>query len=264
MSISLGYQLPGFNGGFSPFLAAVTGFKPLAHLELNLGQAVGLFGWLTISDMKCSLYSTASILKDSLATLSISKPFGNRPSCVAHLLHALHVHIEETICRELKQQHAAVIGHSPSALRKANPTIHPKSQTAGDDGSEYTVPESSFIDDDDGATDQKVLTCMSMQRDLSPSFGSCTSLLCGDLQKLLKIRNNCRYSCESVAPALALPPPQWTVKGSIIMDTDKKSMQRRRLGGSGGVHHLNLPSHDGTGHGAIAVQAYEQAKVFTS
>ncbi|KAF8525467.1 hypothetical protein BU17DRAFT_83636 [Hysterangium stoloniferum] len=34
--------------------------------------------------------------------------------------------------------------------------------------------------------------------------------------------------------ALPLPPPRWTVKGSIIMDMDKKSMQRRRIVASGG------------------------------
>ncbi|KAF8525453.1 hypothetical protein BU17DRAFT_62609 [Hysterangium stoloniferum] len=71
--------------------------------------------------------------------------------------------------------------------------------------------------------------------------------------------------------ALTQPPPRWTVKGSIIMDMDKKSMQRRCIVASGEVHHLvrNLHSHDGTGHSALAGRAYEQpgscaeAKVFT-
>ncbi|KAF8499431.1 hypothetical protein BU17DRAFT_102782 [Hysterangium stoloniferum] len=40
---------------------------------------------------------------------------------------------------------------------------------------------------------------------------------------------------------LTLPPPRWTVKGSIIMDTDKKSMQRRCIVASGEVHHLICP-----------------------
>ncbi|KAF8522788.1 hypothetical protein BU17DRAFT_86737 [Hysterangium stoloniferum] len=57
MSILLGYQLPGFNRGFSPFAAAVTGFKLLANIDLNLEQAARLFGLLPVSDMKCSLYS---------------------------------------------------------------------------------------------------------------------------------------------------------------------------------------------------------------
>ncbi|KAF8498381.1 hypothetical protein BU17DRAFT_103040 [Hysterangium stoloniferum] len=57
MSILLGYQLPGFNRGFSPFAAAVTGFKLLANIKLNLEQAARLFGLLPVSDMKCSLYS---------------------------------------------------------------------------------------------------------------------------------------------------------------------------------------------------------------
>ncbi|KAF8510724.1 hypothetical protein BU17DRAFT_69928 [Hysterangium stoloniferum] len=59
----------------------------------------------------------------------------------------------------------------PYISPKTNTTIHSKSQTAGDDGSEYTVPESSFNDDgDDEATDQKVLAGMSTQTDLSPAF----------------------------------------------------------------------------------------------
>ncbi|KAF8503986.1 hypothetical protein BU17DRAFT_101581 [Hysterangium stoloniferum] len=92
----------------------------------------------------------------------------------------------------------------PHISPKTNTTIYPKSQTVSDDGSDYTVPEFSFMDDDDEATDQKVLAGTSTQTDLSPAFG------------------------------LALPPPQWTVKGSIIMDPDKKSMQRRRIGASWG------------------------------
>ncbi|KAF8490567.1 hypothetical protein BU17DRAFT_72704 [Hysterangium stoloniferum] len=288
ISILLGYKLPGFNRGFSPFLAAVTGFKIFTNLELNLEQAAGLFGWRPFVTAMC--HSEA------------------QPSSVVHLPHSLRVHIEETICRELKQRHAAVIGsacitlihtalvftllgaivyfahsrlqnahvrgervadqataaddgnveggdatdhapavdggnvegtndadhapavddgsvegnsadrpaavddgslegtdadpdstpriswktgerestlesmapscwmdrygrdHSPSALCKTNTTIHPKSQTAGDDGSEYMVPESSFIDDDDEATEQKVLAGTSTQTDLSPAF----------------------------------------------------------------------------------------------
>ncbi|KAF8498038.1 hypothetical protein BU17DRAFT_72357 [Hysterangium stoloniferum] len=302
ISILLGYKLPGFNRGFSPFLAAVTGFKIFTNLELNLEQAAGLFGWLPFVTAMC--HSEA------------------QPSSVVHLPHSLRVHIEETICRELKQRHAAVIGsacitlihtalvftllgaivyfahsrlqnahvrgervadqataaddgnveggdatdhapavdggnvegtddadHAPTVddgsvegnsadrpaavddgslegtdadpdstpriswedrgkgvdLRehgplmldgslwtgsftqrivqgpnnemfhphinpKTNTTIHPKSQTAGDDGSEYMVPESSFIDDDDEATEQKVLAGTSTQTDLSPAF----------------------------------------------------------------------------------------------
>ncbi|KAF8511411.1 hypothetical protein BU17DRAFT_97243 [Hysterangium stoloniferum] len=46
----------------------------------------------------------------------MSKPFGNRPSCIAHFPHALHVHIKEIICRELKQRHAVVIGGACIAL----------------------------------------------------------------------------------------------------------------------------------------------------
>ncbi|KAF8523535.1 hypothetical protein BU17DRAFT_63816 [Hysterangium stoloniferum] len=93
MSISHGYQLPGFKRGFSPFLAAIIGFKLFTHLDLNLEQAAGLFDWLP--------FVTAMY---SLATVLMSKPFGGRPSCVMHLPHVLHVHIEGMICRELKQQ----------------------------------------------------------------------------------------------------------------------------------------------------------------
>ncbi|KAF8514569.1 hypothetical protein BU17DRAFT_94441 [Hysterangium stoloniferum] len=61
MPTSLGYQLLGLNKGFSPFLAAVTGFKLFAHLELNLEQAAGLFSWLPMSDLKHLLYSVCYI-----------------------------------------------------------------------------------------------------------------------------------------------------------------------------------------------------------
>ncbi|KAF8494484.1 hypothetical protein BU17DRAFT_72561 [Hysterangium stoloniferum] len=54
--------------------------------------------------------------KDTLATVLMSKPFGNRPSFVAHFPHALHVHIKENICRELKQRHAVVISGACIAL----------------------------------------------------------------------------------------------------------------------------------------------------
>ncbi|KAF8520614.1 hypothetical protein BU17DRAFT_88810 [Hysterangium stoloniferum] len=122
MFILLGYQLPRFNQGFRPVAAAVTGFKLLANIELNLEQAARLFGLLPVSDMKRSLYSVCyndvlhPFSKGSLATVLMSKPFKGGPSSVAHLPHALRVHIEETICHELKQRHAAVIGDACIAL----------------------------------------------------------------------------------------------------------------------------------------------------
>ncbi|KAF8515614.1 hypothetical protein BU17DRAFT_67835 [Hysterangium stoloniferum] len=108
MSILLGYQLPRFNQGFSPFAAAVTGFKLLANIDLNLVEAARLVGLLPI----------ASILKRQPCdgVVLMSKPFKGGPSLIAQLPHALRVHIEETICRELKQRHAAVIGDACIAL----------------------------------------------------------------------------------------------------------------------------------------------------
>ncbi|KAF8515605.1 hypothetical protein BU17DRAFT_67827 [Hysterangium stoloniferum] len=100
MSILLGYQLPRFNRGFSPLEAAVTGFKLLANINLNLEQAARLFGLLPVSDMKRSIYSVYyndvlhPFSKGSLAKVLMSQPFKAGPSSVAHLSHALRVHIE--------------------------------------------------------------------------------------------------------------------------------------------------------------------------
>ncbi|KAF8515606.1 hypothetical protein BU17DRAFT_67828 [Hysterangium stoloniferum] len=100
ISIFLGYQLPHFNQGFSPFAAAVTGFKLLANIELNLEQL-----------QDCSVcFQLHPFPKGSLVAVLMSKPFKGGTSRVAHLPHALRIHIEETICRGLKQRHAEVIG----------------------------------------------------------------------------------------------------------------------------------------------------------
>ncbi|KAF8510656.1 hypothetical protein BU17DRAFT_97936 [Hysterangium stoloniferum] len=171
----------------------------------------------------------------------------------------------------------------PHISPKTNTSIHSKSQTASDDGSEYMVPESSLIDDDDEATDQKVLAGTSTQADLSPAFGSYTSFLCAALQKLIKIRDNCRYvllpvvpfvhhavSCQLDSPHASATPTAIDSEGINNMDPDEKSLQRRRIGASGAAHHPDLPSHDGTGNGELAGRADEQpgscaeGKVFTS
>ncbi|KAF8508928.1 hypothetical protein BU17DRAFT_70636 [Hysterangium stoloniferum] len=115
ISMSFGYQLPGFDRGFSPFAAAVTGFKLFANLDLNLQQAMIYFSWFPMGEMKRSLYSVCynDVLhpfpKGNLATVVISNTFEYGPTRVAHLPHVLRLHIEETICLELKQRHAAVI-----------------------------------------------------------------------------------------------------------------------------------------------------------
>ncbi|KAF8498378.1 hypothetical protein BU17DRAFT_72333 [Hysterangium stoloniferum] len=165
---------------------------------------------------------------------------------------------------------------------KTNTTIHPKSQTAGDDGSEYMVPvscQSSFIDDDDEATDQKVLACMSMQTDLSPAFGSYTSLLFGDLQKLIKSAIIADMPVIALLPVVPfvhhvvtcqLNPPHVSASATnTAMDSEWINDHGCGEGASGGLS-SDLPSHDGTGHGGLAGRAYEQpgscaeAKVFTS
>ncbi|KAF8522785.1 hypothetical protein BU17DRAFT_86708 [Hysterangium stoloniferum] len=130
MSILLGYQLPCFNRGFSLFAAAVTGFKLLANIKLNLEQAARLFGLLQrcvsgsgyyllpvmFSLTGCVPVRLHPFSKGSLAMVLMSKPFKGGPSSVAHLPHALRVHIKETICRELKQRQAVVIGNACIAL----------------------------------------------------------------------------------------------------------------------------------------------------
>ncbi|KAF8515616.1 hypothetical protein BU17DRAFT_93451 [Hysterangium stoloniferum] len=116
MSILLGYQLPRFNQGFRPVAAAVTGFKLLAKIELNLEQAARLFGLLPVSDMKHSLYSVCyndvlhPFSKGSLPTVLMNKPFKGGPSSVAHLPHALRVRRGDNL------SHAAVIGDACIAL----------------------------------------------------------------------------------------------------------------------------------------------------
>ncbi|KAF8503985.1 hypothetical protein BU17DRAFT_71697 [Hysterangium stoloniferum] len=116
MSISLGYQL--------------LGFKLFTHHELNLEQAAGLFSWLPrcvsgggsyllpamLSLTGCTPIRLHLFSKDSLVMVLMSKPFGGRPSSVAHLPHMLHIHIEEMICCELKKGHAVVIGSACIAL----------------------------------------------------------------------------------------------------------------------------------------------------
>ncbi|KAF8516407.1 hypothetical protein BU17DRAFT_67420 [Hysterangium stoloniferum] len=94
ISILLGYQLPGFNRGFTPFLAAVTGFKIFANLELNLEQAAGLFGWLSFVTAMCNL-----------AKVLMSKPFrGTTQQRHALATRAACTHQGDDL------SHAAVIG----------------------------------------------------------------------------------------------------------------------------------------------------------
>ncbi|KAF8496077.1 hypothetical protein BU17DRAFT_72479 [Hysterangium stoloniferum] len=260
MSISLGYQLPGFNRGFSPFMAAVTGFKLFANLKLNLEQVMGLFGWLP----QC----TASILKGNLATVLMSKPFGGRtqqrraratraacthrgddlshPAVIGSACIALiHITLVLTLLGVIvyfahsRLQKAHMTGTSKAPMRLITHPVndsnvegidtadhapavddgHIEGTNAADclpavdngsvestdadpdstprisredkgkgvglreygplmlDGSLFMGSlaqrigqESSFIDDDDEATDRKVLACMSMQTDLSPAF----------------------------------------------------------------------------------------------
>ncbi|KAF8491412.1 hypothetical protein BU17DRAFT_72664, partial [Hysterangium stoloniferum] len=75
------------------------------------------------------------------------------------------------------EAHEAVLLQICSEPRRAPAThdklagdIGSKEGTDNDRGSEYMVPESSLIDNDDEATDQKVLAGTSTQTDLSAAF----------------------------------------------------------------------------------------------
>ncbi|KAF8512036.1 hypothetical protein BU17DRAFT_69397 [Hysterangium stoloniferum] len=102
ISILLGYQLPGFNRGFSPFLAAVTGFKIFANLKLNLEQAVELF--VCYSDV-CVPVRLHPFSKGNLAKVLMSKPFrGTTQQRHALATRAACTHRGDDL------SHAAVIG----------------------------------------------------------------------------------------------------------------------------------------------------------